>query len=99
MNSLKQNAKPSTSIKLFEKIVEPILTYSCEVALAIIPKSLDYNKFYLNMWEHGSEINKVCMSFLRQLLGVHKKTSNLALMSETGKFPPIMKVYIQIYKY
>ena len=30
------HCKPSTSIKLFEKIVEPILTYNCEVALFFI---------------------------------------------------------------
>ena len=51
------------------------------------------------MWEHGQEINKVAMSFLRQTLGVHKKTTNIALMSETGKLPTILKVYNQIYKY
>ena len=62
MNSLKQNAKPSTSIKLFEKIVEPILMYNCEIAQAMIPKSWDSTDFMLNMWEHASEINKVCMS-------------------------------------
>ena len=39
------------------------------------------------------------MSFLRQTLGVNKKTTNIALMSETGKYPTIMKVYNQIYKY
>ena len=77
-------AKPSTAIKLFEKMVEPILTYNSEVTLAFLPKSWDYSKFILNMWEHGTEINKVCMNFLRQILGVHKKTSNIALMTETG---------------
>ena len=98
MHSIKRT-KPSTSIKLFNKIVEPILTYNCEVAFAIIPKSWDYSKFVTNMWTHGKEVNKVTMSFLRQLLGVHKKCSNIALMSETGKHPTIMKIYYLIYKY
>ena len=49
------------------------------------------------MWDHGTEINKVCMNFLRQILGVHKKTSNIALMTETGKYPTIMKVFLHIY--
>ena len=53
----------------------------------------------MNMWDHGTEINKVCMNFLRQILGVHKKTSNIALMTETGKYPTIMKVFLHIYKY
>ena len=94
-----KNSKPSTAIKLFEKIVEPILTYNCEVALASIPKSWDYYKFVLNMWNHGNEMNKVGMSFLRQILGVHKKSSNIALMTETGKYPTIMKVFNQLYRY
>ena len=94
-----KNTKISTAIKLFEKIVEPILTYNCEVSLASIPKSWDYSKFVGKMWEHGSEINKVSMNFLRQILGVHKKSSNVALMSETGKHPIILKVYQHIYKY
>ena len=89
----------STSIKLFEKIVEPILTYNCEVSLTDIPNKWDYSKFVVSMWEHAGEINKVSMNFLRQILGVHKKSSNVALMSETGKYPIVMKVYYLIYKY
>ena len=93
------HVKPSTAIKLFDKIVEPILTYNCEVALALLPQSWDYTDFVLKMWDHGIEINRVAFNFLRQVLGVHKKTSNVALLSETGKYPPIMKVFNQIYKY
>ena len=93
------HTKPSTAIRLFEKIVEPIITYNCEVALASLPKSWNYTDFVLNMWDHGVEINRVVSNFLRQILGVHKKTSNVALLSETGKYPPVMKVYNQIFKY
>ena len=39
------------------------------------------------------------MKFLRQLLGVHSKTSNIGIMSETGKHPTMIKVYTLIYKY
>ena len=55
-------------IKLYEKIVEPILTYNCEVALAYLPKTWDYTRFVLDIWDHGGEINKVTTSFLRQLV-------------------------------
>ena len=51
------------------------------------------------MWEVGAEVNMVTLNFLRQLLGVHKKTPNLAIMGETGKYPLSLKVYIQIFKY
>ena len=94
-----KTAKPSSMIKLYEKIVEPILTYNCEVALAYLPRTWDYTRFVFDIWDHGDEINKVTTSFLRQLLGVHRKTSNVGVLSETGKYPTIMKVYNQIFKY
>ena len=44
------------------------------------------------MWEIGRELNKVIIGFLRQLLGVHKKTTNLAILAETGKYPIAIKI-------
>ena len=73
--------------------------YNCEIALAYLPKTWDYTRFIFDIWEHGNEINVVVMNFLRQLLGVNNKTTNIGIMSETGKYPIIMKVYTQIYKY
>jgi len=32
--------KPSSAIRIFEKVIEPILTYNCEIASAFLPKSL-----------------------------------------------------------
>ena len=91
-------AKPSTSIKIYEKVVEPILMYNCEVSLAYVPKCWNFERFKSRMWEVGAEVNMVTLNFLRQLLGVHKKTPNLAIMGETGKYPLSLKVYIQIFK-
>ena len=51
------------------------------------------------MWDIGGEVNKVTLSFLRQLLGVNKKTSNLAIMGETGKYPLAVNVFTHILKY
>ena len=93
------HAKPSSSIKIFEKVVEPILLYNCEVSLAYFPKSWTIDKFKKNMWKIGEEVNKVTLSFLRQLLGVHKKTSNLGILSETGKYPLSVKIFTRIIKY
>ena len=76
------HSKPSSSVKIYEKIVEPILMYNCEVSLAYLPKCWTYEKFTKNMWDIGGEVNKVTLSFLRQMLGVHKKTPNLAILGE-----------------
>ena len=99
ISKISLQAKPSTSIKIYEKVVEPILMYNCEVSLAYAPKCWNFERFKSRMWELGAEVNMVTLSFLRQLLGVHKKTPNLAIMGETGKYPLSLKVYIQIFKY
>ena len=92
-------SKPSTSIKIFEKVVEPILMYNSEVALAYMPKTWDFLKFRGKVWEVGSEINRVLLGFLRQTLGVIKKTPNFAILGETGKYPVAVNIFIQIIKY
>ena len=93
------HAKPSTSIRIFEKVVEPILTYNCEVSQAYFPKTWNYDKFIKNMWDTGSEINQVLLSFLRQIIGVRKKTCNIAILSETGKHPIALKIFNAVAKY
>ena len=93
------HAKPSSSLKIYEKVVEPILMYNCEVSLAYMPKNWNYDKFKSNMWDIGGEVNKVTLSFLRQLLGVHKKTPNLAILAETGKYPLSINIFTHIIKY
>ena len=92
-------AAPSSSIRVFEKVVEPILTYNGEVGLAFFPKTWDIKKFTKNMWDIGKEINKVVLNFLRQVLGVHKKTTNIAILTETGKHPIAIKVFVLIMKF
>ena len=92
-------SKPSSSIRIFEKVVEPILTYNSEVSLAYFPMTWDLGKFSENMWNIGSEINKVILSFIRQILGVQKKPCNIAILSETGKYPIAIKVFNAIIKY
>ena len=92
-------SKPSTSIKIFEKVVEPILLYNCEVTEAFLPEKWEYEKFLTKIWDSSSELNMVILSFLRQILGVHKKTTNIGLLAETGKFPVCLKVFSHIIKY
>ena len=60
---------------------------------------MKYEKFMDNMWDIGKELNKVILGFLRQLLGVHKKTCNVAIQAETGKYPICIKIFTCIIKY
>ncbi len=92
-------SKPSTAIRLFEKMVEPILLYNCEVSGAYLPKKWDLRKFQEKIWEVGKEINKVVLGFIRQLLGVNKKSTKIAVLAETGKYPLCIRIFDKIMKY
>ena len=99
LSNIATSSKASTSIKIFEKVVEPILLYNCEVTEAFLPDKWNYEKFLSKMWDSCGELNMVILSFLRQILGVHKKTTNLGLLAETGKFPICLKIFSHIMKY
>ena len=64
-----------------------------------MPRNWDLNKLQSQVWEMGEEVNKVVLSFLRQILGVNKKSTNIAIMSEVGKYPICIRMYEQILKY
>ena len=64
-----------------------------------MPKSWDINKFTNKLWDIGLELNKVTLGFLRQTLGVHKKTCNLAILAETGKYPICITIFVRLLKY
>ena len=99
INKLGTNLRVSSLIKIFEKVIEPIILYNCEISQAFLPNNWSFIKFKENIWNQNDEISKVLNSFLRQILGVRKKTTTWGILSETGKYPLIMKVYIQIMKY
>ena len=96
--SIGLECKASTLLKLFQKMVEPILLYNCEIAQAGIPTSWNEEKFMKKMWE-DREIDKVTKGYMRQILGVHKKTTITGLRAELGKYPLSLKIYIQMVKY
>ena len=93
------NGKPSTIIKIFEKMVEPILLYNCEIGQVYMPKNITFEKFESRMWNLSSEMDRVVYGLLRQTLGLQKKTTRLGMLAEVGKHPLSMRIYIQTMKY
>ena len=96
--SIGLNCKASTMIRIFQRMVEPILLYNCEVALACIPRPWTLEVFKEKMWK-DREVDKVQKGFLRQILGINKKTTNMGILAETGKYPLSVNIYIQMMKY
>ena len=63
LKSIGLNIKSSTIIKLFERVVEPVLLYNCEITQAFFPNTWKYEKFKEKIWKQGAEINTVLLSF------------------------------------
>lgn len=89
-----KNKKISTYLHLFDTQVRPILLYACE-------SWADSLKSGENITDNikKSEIERFHVSVLKQLLGVHKKTSNIALLLETGRHPMVVTAQLQAIKY
>ena len=84
----------STYTHIFDSQVKPIMLYACEVWA----DSLKENKTITENIQNNP-IEKFQISVLKQLLGVHKKTSNIAVLLETGRHPVTLTVKRQAMKY
>ena len=91
------NLHPSirTSLHIFDHTVKPILLYGSEIWGTFNPSSakfrngISFDKIFNNI-----EPEKLHLKFAKFVLGVHRKSSNFAVMSELGRFP----YYIDIVK-
>ena len=70
-------------IKLFDALVQPILMYGCEI--------WGFHK--------ANDIERVHVKFLKQILGVRRQTSNIAVYGELGRVPLYVLRKIRILKY
>ena len=79
------------ALKLFDSLIKPISTFSCEAWLPLILPKASFNSknALLKSWETlRPEIlnQKVC----RLLLSVHKRSSRLAVLGELGRYPMLI---------
>ena len=73
--------------KLFDTLINPIILYGCEVWGA-------YCKFKdTDPFEH------LHIKFLKEILGVNSKTSNVACLAELNRLPLKVKILIQVIKF
>ena len=88
------NFNPRLGLKLFDQLIYPILTYSCEIWC------LPTNKYKIDFKSIDNfEIEKVHLKFCKYILGVSKRASNLATMGELGRYPLMINCIVKVYKY
>ena len=98
------SAEPSikTSLHLYDHLIKPILLYGSEIWGVFKTNSKVCKKdetFLFPFIYKNSMVDKSQVSFLKYILGVNRYSSNLAVMSETGRLPMHLSVIISIVKY
>jgi len=83
--------KPKLACKLFDSLIRPILTYSCEIWGV-------YQKHDFEKWDKNP-IEKVQLRFCKYFLGVSNKASNIATRAELGRFPLLTFIDNLSFKY
>ena len=83
-----------TYLHLFDTQVKPIILYGGEAWGGSLIDDENMNNIL-----RKSDIEKFHISVLKQLLGVHKRTTNIAMLLETGRHPIALTVHLQSIKY
>ena len=78
-------------LKIYQSMIEPILTYGSEVWLSDF--NVDINK------ADKLPMEKIQNFIIRDILGVHNKSSNIAIKNETGIYPLCIKSFYLMHKY
>ena len=97
--NFQENTQPKTLIKLFQSMIQPILLYNAEIWGAFIwPKNTRraISHSFTNI-KHKFETlhTKLC----KNALGVHKKSSDIMVMAELGRYPLMSNIIKHIYTY
>ena len=82
---------------LFDSLIKPIVLYGAPIVRYLKCKPNNVLNFIAKINRTPSE--KVHLSFLKWALGVHKKTSNVGVWGETGRYPLIYQSIRQTLNY
>ena len=85
------NLSVKALLKLYSSLIEPIILYGSEIWIS------DFNININNCDQLPFE--KIQHSIFKDILGVQKKASNLAIKYELGTLPICYKAYISMFKY
>ena len=86
-----------TALKLFDSLILPIIRYGSEVWGPFYIKRLN-DRNLLNLCDK-LPLEKIQTKFCRYILGVHKKSTNIATRSELGLYPLLLDLLTHSAKY
>ena len=87
-------------IDLFDKMILPIALYNSEVCRTnFIPINDNNNDFFYIKFLSKHIVKGLQIKFLKMILGVNHHTSTWGVLSETGRFPIVVRVFNFMIKY
>jgi hypothetical protein len=78
---------PVLTMKLFNSLVAPIISYGCEIWFPLINQQLK------------GMIEKFHLKFMKSVLHVKQQTPTIGVMGELGEYPLLLKMSTKIIKY
>ena len=95
-----ENVPINVLLKLFSSTVVPVLLYSCEVwGPYLLGKINSFATFKTKIFKLTNDIERLHLKFCKRILGVHSKSTNLAVYGELGRAPLITQIATFITKY
>lgn len=90
-----------TSLHVFDHTIKPILLYGCEVWGMFNPFSSKFRNGIDSLDKIYNKLlaEKLHLKFCKFILGVHSKTTNIAALSELGRFPLYFNIIKSMIKY
>ena len=92
--SFSKNKHIDTYIKLFDSLVKPILLYACEAWADSLKIDNNIKNLLLR-----NKLEKFQITVMKQLLAVSRKTTNLSILLELGRYPITINMQYQAIKY
>ena len=89
-----------TSLHIFEHTIKPVLLYGSEIWGIFNPASAKFrNGISLNKNFNNIEPDELHIKFAKFILGVNRKSTNFAVMSELGRIPFYLDIVKAVLKY
>jgi hypothetical protein len=86
-------------LHLFDHTICPILLYGCENWGTLSAYKINNNNLSLFETFKDWDFEKLNIKFCKYLLGVNKKSTNIAVLSELGRYPIYLKLITQVLSY
>jgi len=88
----------STLLHLFDHMIKPIVLYGCEIWGTLTNATLQTTTDIYDLFKDW-EFEKLNIKFCKYILGVNRRSTNIAILSELGKYPLHISLLVSIFSF